>query len=85
MFHVTADENSHPILELQKCLRIATAGSRSPIMGTDADTSGSHITAFKKIVSTIATKENHGSSGCGRPVVAFDLVSLSANTHLINI
>lgn len=54
-------------------------------MGTDADMSDSHLSVFLKIVSTIATKENHGSSGCGRPVAAFDLVSLSANTHLINI
>lgn len=36
-------------------------------------------------VLTTAIKENHGSSASGRPVAAFDLVSLSVNIHLINI
>lgn len=84
-FYKTADKNSHPTLGLQKCLLLPLR-QQAPIMVTDADTPSScRPSFFKKTVSTVATKENCGSSGCGRPVVAFDLVSLSANTHLINI
>lgn len=51
----------------------------------EADMLSSYEVSYHFFVSTTATKEKNLSSGCGKPMVASELASLNANTHLINI
>ena len=64
----------------------ALCHSKEALTVTEADClAPAQPAAIFLIVSVIATKDNHGSSGCGRTVVASDLACLNTNAHLINI